>query len=302
MTVRHEIAIILTLAAACGDSGGPDTGSSNTTPTTVQMTDALSTTTSDTTNSSSSPNTHSDPSGDSTMSTLGTTSTGESAPVFLSLSTNPKAITEGDSFTVTAILTDPDGVDDIVGGSLLNVDGSAEFGPFIAAGTEGTYSVTLSWAQIHQAESIHFENMVESRDFNARFFDQAGNSTTKTVSVSLECESGSACEGVCTDLSSDTINCGTCGHPCSLACVAGKCGPSWSQCIGGDDGFSTCTQVCQSVGQTCAESQCGGVTVQTFDTLSECNNDENGEPFKQSCDAMQDWADPAIKCCCTSSE
>ena len=47
----------------------------------------------------------------------------EGAPVFLSLQTNVAKITAGESVTFTAVLTDPDGVDDIVGGTLSDLTG-----------------------------------------------------------------------------------------------------------------------------------------------------------------------------------
>ena len=302
MKVRHHIALILALAAACGDNEGPQTATHTGTPTSAPVTDGPATLTMSE-GTSTSASTDPDPTDAATsVSPAGTTSTGENAPVFLTLSANVTQITEGESVTFTAILTDPDGVDDIVGGSLLDANGAVDFGPFVAAGQEGTYSITLSWAQIHQAAPIHFENMAESRTFSARFFDQAANSTTKTIGLSLQCPGGSACDGTCTDLASDVMNCGSCEHTCSQTCVAGSCGPTWSDCVWGGDGFTTCDQICQSIGETCAESQCGGTTVQTFGDLEWCMSDQNPTEFDEPCSKVQDWADPAIKCCCTSTE
>lgn len=304
MTLRQEIAIILALAAACGDNGDTGTTASNTTPTTVQMTDSPSTLTeSDTLNTSSSSNTNSGLT-DETMTspTASTTSTGENAPVFLSLGTNVNAITEGESVVFTALLTDPDGVDDIVGGSLTNEDGAIDFGPFVAAGQEGTYSITISWAQIHQAAPIQFEDVAETRVFHARFFDQAANSSTKSVSVNLQCAGGSACGGACTDLAVDGVNCGTCGHSCmAMGCEAGNCKPAWSECFTVADGFSSCDEMCQSLGEACAESQCAGNTTRYLGAQSECGEDMGGVPQDDSCSKVQDWGFPAIKCCCTDS-
>ena len=79
------------------------------------------------------------------------------APVFLSLQTNVAKITAGESVIFTAVLTDPDGVDDIVGGTLSDESGVIGYGPFVAAGQEGTYSITLSWDAMHQADAIEFE-------------------------------------------------------------------------------------------------------------------------------------------------
>ncbi|MBZ5709224.1 hypothetical protein [Nannocystis pusilla] len=295
--MNHKLASLFSLLLACGDDGPMNT--SATAPTTAPTTNNPQTTSdppaSDTDDGTSSPAT------DATSTPTSTTSTGANAPVFLTLSTNPGELTEGDSLIVTAILTDPDGVDDIVGGTLLNEDGSTEFGPFVATGQEGSYSFMLSWAQIHEADPIHFENMAESRVFSARFFDQAANSSTRTVAVTLQCPGGSACGGACTDLAVDAGNCGTCGHACSLACDDGTCGPAWSECIWSGDGFMTCDQVCQSIGETCAESQCGKATVQSFGDLEWCMNDQHAIELDEPCDKAQDWVTSAIKCCCTTS-
>jgi hypothetical protein len=302
MKVRHDIALILALAAACGDNEGPQTATTTGTPTTTPVTDGPATLTMSE-GTSTSANTDTDPTNDATsVPSAGTTSTGENAPVFLTLSANVTQITEGESVTFTAILTDPDGVEDIIGGSLLGADGSVDFGPFVAAGQPGTYSITLSWAQIHQAVPIHFENMAESRSFGARFFDQAANSTTKSIEISLQCAGGSACDGACTDLASDGANCGTCGHACtSMGCEEGGCSPTWSECVTSDSGFATCSQICQSFGETCAEAQCDGKTVFVYGGLSLCMKDESALGSNQPCDEIQNWGSPAIKCCCTDS-
>ncbi|WP_434426287.1 hypothetical protein [Nannocystis pusilla] len=302
MKVRHDIALILALAAACGDNEGPQTATNTGTPTTMPVTDGPATLTMSE-GTSTNASTDTDPTNDATsVPTAGTTSTGENAPVFLTFSANVTQITEGESVTFTAILTDPDGVDDIVGGSLQDANGAADFGPFMAAGQAGTYSITVSWAQIHQAVPIHFENMAESRTFNARFFDQAANSATKTIALSLQCAGGSACDGACTDLASDGANCGTCGHTCtSMGCEGGTCSPTWSECFTAQDGFDNCNEMCQSIGETCAEAQCAGMTAKYFVEATKCMADLNGLVSLEACDTMQVWANPAIKCCCTDS-
>src|SRR5690606_3063546 len=145
-------------AAACGDSEGLHTASNTGAPPSTPATTATPPM-SESTSTSTSASTEPDPTDAATSTpSAGTTSTGEDAPVILSLSSNVTQMTEGESVTFTAILTDPDGVSDIVGGSLLDAQGAVDFGPFVAAGQPGTYSITLSWAQIHQAISIHFEN------------------------------------------------------------------------------------------------------------------------------------------------
>ncbi|MCY1057549.1 hypothetical protein [Nannocystis sp. SCPEA4] len=289
----------LLTAAACGDDGAMTTLTSST-PTTAPTTNNPPTT-------NDPPTSDSDGTASATDTTAAepptSTTSVEGGPVFLSLSTNVGMLTQDESVIITAILTDPDGVDDIVGGSLLNGDGSVDFGPFVAAGQEGTYSITLTWAQIHQAEPIHFENAPYDRTFSARFFDQAAHAATKTIPVTLQCTGGSACDGTCTDLNADGVNCGTCGHTCtSMGCEAGACKPAWSECFMDEDGFSTCTEICQSLGETCAESQCQGSTTIYLSDESQCGNISSGVPQADPCDTVQDWGLPAIRCCCTDSD
>ena len=47
-----------------------------------------------------------------------------SAPRFLTFGTNVTSIGWGGAVTFTAVLTDPDGIDDLIGGSLTSPDGA----------------------------------------------------------------------------------------------------------------------------------------------------------------------------------
>ena len=235
------------------------------------------------------------------------TTTGEDAgaPVFLSFSTNVKKLTDGESVTFTAILTDPDGVEDIVGGSLLSEDESIDFGPFIAAGQAGTYSIMLSWDQIHQADKIDFSNGEMSRVFAARFFDQAGHKVTEIVPISLYCMGGGACDGVCKDFSDDGENCGECGKSCDGGCLDGACGPNWSPCINSDDGVDTCEQGCANIQEACVENGCGNSrTVLSYGSVEGCVDNSIDGSESQPCGVPQPWGFgyKAIRCCCTDTK
>lgn len=65
---------------------------------------------------------------------------GSSAPVFLSFGTDVTSLTEGGTVTFTAVLTDPDGLMDLVGGTLLDAAGVARYGAFMASGGTGSYA------------------------------------------------------------------------------------------------------------------------------------------------------------------
>ncbi|MCY1061722.1 hypothetical protein [Nannocystis sp. SCPEA4] len=309
MNFRRKIASLFILAAACGDnesmttetSGSPTSAPSTNNPVTTN--DPPTTDTADGTETTAG-------STDATSSppTTGTSSV-EGGPMFLSFSTNVPTLTQDESVTFTAILTDPDGVTDIVGGSLRSADDSLDFGPFVAAGQPGTYSISLSWTQIHQTEAIEFEGGDSSRMFRAVFFDQAALKAVEEVSLDLVCAGGAACGGICTDLALDGLNCGACEFTCdggSDACESGACLPAWSACVNFDDGLETCSAVCQAVGETCVDQGCGvgATTAIYYDQLQSCEMDEGGLYTTVSCDEDQQWAPnaTAIKCCCTDTK
>lgn len=309
MTLRREIVSILILLSACGDDGGGTATISTTNPSSATLTQSGTNNTGTGMSEDSSGVTE----GKTTGSTLESDSTStpptssttaaDGGPVFLSFSTNVGKITEGESVTFTALLTDPDGVDDIVGGSLLNENETVDFGPLIAAGQPGTYSISLSWAQIDQSDPIIFENAESTRMLRARFFDQEGHKAVKEAEIVLFCDGGSSCDGACTNLDIDDANCGTCGHTCaSMDCKDGGCAPSWSMCFAAADGFSTCTEICQSISNECAEAQCGsGGTVQYYVDMIDCMSSSGALPSAEPCGNVQTWLSPAIRCCCTDS-
>lgn len=117
-------------------------------------------------------------------------------PVFLSFGTNVTSATEGDSVVFTAVLTDPDGIDDLIGGSLTSADGTVQYGSFATSGQEGSYSITVTWDALNQVESISFGTM-GSRELRAVFFDVAGNMVERTTTLQLTCGGLAACDGEC---------------------------------------------------------------------------------------------------------
>jgi hypothetical protein len=145
-------------------------------------------------------------------------SSSASAPKILSIGTNVKTLHEGDQLIVTAVVTDPDGIDDLIGGKLTSADGGATYGSFATDQAEGAYSLTLQWSAINQADSINTgAGMSESRPFRATFFDAEGNTTYHDVAVALQCSAASnaACDGHCTDMSTPSLDhCGSCDHKC----------------------------------------------------------------------------------------
>lgn len=169
-------------------------------------------------------------------------------PQYLSFGTNVTELSgtgETASVTFTAVLTDPDGVDDLIGGSLIDESG-APYGAFTTSGQEGAYEMTISWDQINDIASIDFgPGPGSARSFTAEFFDAAGHKSQKSISIQLTCEGSSACEGQCGLGSCGTEcvylgtaeNCGGCGDDCGY----GYCDSEASVCMGDESSDALCS-------------------------------------------------------------
>jgi len=170
-----------------------------------------------------------------------------SAPRFLSLGTNVSQLGPGGMITFSGVLTDPDGIDDLIGGTLLNADGTITYGAFATSGQEGAYSLTLSWEQINTSEPLTFVGSA-TRSFTSRFFDAAGHEVSQAREVRFVCNTGTgACAGTCYDLQNDEAHCGNCSTACNGAsnvCQGGSC-----RCIAETD-----AEYCQGRGSACGTS------------------------------------------------
>jgi hypothetical protein len=178
----------------------------------------------------------------------GTTEPG--APEFLSFGTNVPALDgqgETPAVTFTAVVTDPDGVDDVIGGSLLDQSG-APYGAFATSGQEGAYEMTLTWDQIDTVAAIDFDpGPGASRTFTAEFFDASGKKATRSISLSLTCNGSSACDGQCglarctTECVwlDSTENCGACGNDCGSGWCETEDGAPY--CFGAENTNALCS-------------------------------------------------------------
>ncbi|MEZ4449606.1 MAG: hypothetical protein R3B09_09005 [Nannocystaceae bacterium] len=301
MRSKFMICTVAALAASC--SAGDDSASETLTGTTSSTTAVAtgSTATSTTAMSTTMPSATSDTSSVSTGSESTTSASG--APFFISFSTNVGQITEGEAVIFTAIVSDPDGFDDIAGGILFTEDGAFSYGPFVSAGQEGTYSITVTWAAINQVTPIEFERFNFDRMFRAEFFDKEANKVTKNVSITLHCDGGGSCGGICTDLQKDGGNCGACGKSCDGGCSDAKCLPVFGECIMVTDGFATCDEYCESVAAQCVTGGCSGSTFKGYNGISFCANDEIPTAYMDPCSAPQTWGPSrnVIRCCCSDT-
>lgn len=180
----------------------------------------------------------------------------------------------------SAIVTDPEGVDDVIGGTLQAPAGGT-YGTFATSASEGAYTLSLSWNDLDQVDAIRTPPGGNTRIFVAEFFDQAAHATTATLTISLQCEDATlaACGSNCVDISENIDHCGVCDNACPEGgiCVNGVCGCS-------DD--TTCT-----LGEICEENFCvpgcrdndgcpsgeycnDGICSQGCASDSDCTNDE----------------------------
>lgn len=233
----------------------------------------------------------------------------EGAPVILSFGTSVSALTEGETVVFTAVLTDPDGIEDVIGGALKNADATTVYGAFATSADEGSYALTLTWETVDQAQRLEFIGDA-SRVFSAEFFDVAGHTVTADATIRFFCDTGAACGGTCTDVSTSGSDCGSCGHACAAGggCLGGTC-YEWSSC---QDGGTTCGDLCTAEGRTCGEACLGSDpdaprAVLHYMDLASCTGDPGSGA---SVNGMRSCDDPVFnpsfpfwdveQCCCSS--
>ncbi len=246
-------------------------------------------------------------------------------PRILTFNANVRTLTEGGEVILSAVVTDPDGIGDLIGG-VLEDPGGASYGAFATAGEEGAYGLTLSWAALHAVRPIEFDGEA-TRSLVAAFFDQAGNRTTQVLELTLHCRDagGSACDGACVSLDS-AAHCGACRAVCddvcedrTCVCPEGltrcggacvdtavdptHCGICDMACPGAEGGAPTC------VDGRCADpcpgaiEACGGVCVDVRVEVEHCGDcgqvcraPENGTPACRASRCEVD-CDPGSRLC-----
>ena len=208
--------------------------------------------------------------------------TGEDgAPTILSLTLNATVLEEDDSLLVSAIVTDPDGIRDLVGGQLTDDSGDVALGTFATAAAEGAYEVTVPFDVLFELEVEEEGATPVPRLLRATFFDQGGLSVTEMVSVELACSGGFTCGGTaCNDslatchpiYAPDCPGSETCtrvsagGGPLNYRCTdAGSAGEGASCSQGGCAAGLFCSDfVCREFCN--AAAPCGpGFSCETFD-------------------------------------
>ena len=180
---------------------------------------------------------------------------GAQDPRILTLSTNSQRLLQGQTLIVSAVVTDPDGINDLIGGVLIDAESGGTYGAFATAESEGAYSIHLAWWDLHQVRPLDTGMGGETRFLRAEFYDVAGHTASGQVSVDLTCESATdaLCSGYCRDVLHDRENCGACGNDVSgiqiTACVEGVGYGLVTSTI-----RTSCRVICGADGLVCAPS------------------------------------------------
>jgi len=207
--------------------------------------------------------------GDGGLASDTSSSTSLKAPRIINLSVNSTTVTPSKPLTVTAIVTDPQGIDDLIGGKLMH-PGGGTYGAFATSSQEGSYSIKLTWDDIHNTSAINATPAGITRVFRATFYDVAGHESSKDVEVTLKCDDqNTSCDGKCFDLQTSAEHCGKCGFNCSTlikdtfadSCVKGTC--ELILLYKNTQDSQSCTNTCKDLGHGCDEASMGRANLST---------------------------------------
>lgn len=194
---------------------------------------------------------------------------GPSGPLILRFNTDVFDLSEGETVTFSAVVTDPDGIEDLIGGTLDDPVTGRSYGSFSTSSSEGAYGLTLTWEQIHRTRLIEFTEDTP-RTFEAVFFDVSGSDATARLDITLTCDGDFACDGACLPAGT-TDNCTACDDVCAEGALCGAVG---CEC---DVDEEVCDGVCTSITTTADCGACDNVCApggSCVDALCVCGVDE----------------------------
>lgn len=154
------------------------------------------------------------------------TMSSENAPTILELRVTPSTLRSGGTAVVSAVISDPQGPDDIAAGSLLDPQTQELIANFTQI-SGGSYEAEVTWDQLDLIRPINFGPAGGERAVTAEFIDFANERSTRSVTISLTCNGEPACDGQCglercdggcvdpvTEYLNNDQNCGSCGNQC----------------------------------------------------------------------------------------
>jgi hypothetical protein len=219
-------------------------------------------------------------------------------PVITALTTSASSITESERVTFTATVADPDGLDDITGGTLTLDGTNVAVGAFVQQGA-GTYAIEVTWAQIAAARTIEFTSD-ETRTFRAEFLDSDSRRGSRDATLVLTCGGDAACSSTCVDLRENVDHCGSCRHSCCVSgttggCSAAECEPALTDCLDTDQ-FPTCEAACEAIGESC--TSCAGTPGLYYRSRDACSRNAPVGPISACDEAIGPDDGDQVRCCC----
>ena len=246
------------------------------------------------------------------MIDAGPMSSSPESPIFQSLSASPTDVGMSGT-TISAIVTDPQGISDLAGGTVIDKSTGTTYGAFGTPGGQGTFVFTLTWTAMNDITPIDdMAGSREARTITARFFDNEGNTVSQDLTLKLACDvdTQSACSGTCFDLTDNSNNCGSCGYVCksnaTLGLNAATCATSLCTSVQESTNRVSCTDLCAASGATCSTTctdtnlSTGGLAVYN-DTTSGLFADSLGcTAVPAATDTSGSAAAPFVQmdCCC----
>lgn len=169
----------------------------------------------------------------------------------------PRLFLQGNtgSSTVSALVTDPEGLQDIVGGRLVDPVSGGIYGVFATTSSPGAYTFSIDWLIMQAVRPVDSSPLGGSdRLVRAEFFDLHGHVGSADVAIRVDCGlSGyGVCNNQCVLMSSSMANCGACGRavPPGQVCSAGQV-----QCPSARDTYCAAQQTCADL--LSSPSHCG---------------------------------------------
>ncbi|HEY1099810.1 MAG TPA: hypothetical protein VGF99_12825, partial [Myxococcota bacterium] len=158
-------------------------------------------------------------------------------PTILSFTSSTTTLDDTASATLTVVVSDPDGVADIVGALLVDPANNTVLRPLSPSGTPGTFTADVRWSDLGASAVTLDFGATTRRSIRVRFLDAAEHAISQSLSFTLGCGAHSACEGRC-----GPFNCS----------AEGGCIDVGDEVLSADDRCSFCNDGCGSCDDGCA--------------------------------------------------
>lgn len=172
-------------------------------------------------------------------------------PRVQSFTASLSTLSDDDSATLTVVVSDPDGVEDIVGALLIEPISGSTLGTLSTAGAPGTFTATVSWSTWREVAPIEFVRGTVQRFIRVQFSDVDAHEVTSTLAFTMTCGNASACDSQCGQVRcaaegnscfstggnpiSDAQLCNFCNAGCQACTTGCACFDESPRCSGGSD-------------------------------------------------------------------